>query len=1130
MSHQYGEGYSAHNPVPTVQGYQASLDANKTARPPMNPDNPREDKALPPMPAQPKKEGADEKQELMNRMQPPKQSSPLDMGKESGGKWVKDPITGGSVQLRDPDDETPVDNAALDPTGSKPGPSLQAPPHPSESEKQQEGFTTPPAQVGNICLAQFPPPVSEVPLSQLRNIMRTGSTLISVLCAFLWVFFVFRSKTSWGSWFIRSTVLCAITAVSWIGAENNIRKVEKTFERVRADMVKRRGEEFSPPTPESVEWLNAILRVGWGLVNPEMFVGVVDMVEDILQASLPSFIDAVRISDVGQGTNPVRIVSMRALRDDKGVGNMSEKGKEEWFGKAPESETAKTQAGVGDAAPNGAVEGKPEGEGGEADQESSQFLNFEVTLSYQALPNQSSTHSMRTNNIHLMLEFFAGAFDWFKIPIPIYCIVESFGVTVRARVGFGEGGVFVRTLTISLMGVPQVEVSVEPFTKALPNVLDLPFIKKFVEMGIAAACAQYLAPQSLTINLAQILAGATAKKDTVAMGVVIVTVHHAVGLSAQDAAGLIGGGKGTSDPYVVVAFAKFGKPVGGCRIVEGDLNPVWEETTFMLVTEEEVKGEEDICVMLWDSDKSSADDLVGRVVLPLADVMKKTNRMTKRTDKLQGFEDANDMPGEITWSVGYFDKMPLNQSLKKSVEDKVPEGVPQGVKDKVEDKPSAADTQEEADAMFIPPDPEVPSGILSVIIHQINNLERQDIKGNSGSREGQAGQDTSIPSEQSENLPSSYCELIVNDDLIYKTRVKQFTSMPYFEAGTERFVRDWKNCCVRVQVRDSRVREKDPVLGVVSVQLDELFKKSSEITRFFALQEGVGYGRAYISFLFRQIKTPLPRSLLGWDTGTAEILGPITLEMTSSELSDVKKLTISTSDQERSYKIPSGSIQRSQQPDSSSPSITWDPPVEKIRLPVYNRYSSAILFELSDGGLMGVGVGSDDYFGAVWLKDVEDDEETEMRIPVLKAKDAKVLRQNYINDETKKTHVFEVVGWLKFSFVLDSGLDPDHEEYQTSQAEKHRFEAYDRVEGQAAVAERTANLGANGEEPSKQERKEVDAAKKHQLEMRHRGVMQYKPVRTAKWSKEGIKARAHSLKNKITGDKDRDPVVESEVG
>ena len=32
-----------------------------------------------------------------------------------------------------------------------------------------------------------------------------------------------------------------------------------------------------------------------------------------------------------------------------------------------------------------------------------------------------------------------------------------------------------------------MEVSVEPFTKKLPNILDLPMIQKFVEMGIAAA-------------------------------------------------------------------------------------------------------------------------------------------------------------------------------------------------------------------------------------------------------------------------------------------------------------------------------------------------------------------------------------------------------------------------------------------------------------------------------------------------------------------------------------------------------------------------------------------------------------------------------------------------------------------
>ena len=42
-------------------------------------------------------------------------------------------------------------------------------------------------------------------------------------------------------------------------------------------MGRARGEEWSPPTPESVEWLNALVKVVWGLVNPEMFVPYVDV-------------------------------------------------------------------------------------------------------------------------------------------------------------------------------------------------------------------------------------------------------------------------------------------------------------------------------------------------------------------------------------------------------------------------------------------------------------------------------------------------------------------------------------------------------------------------------------------------------------------------------------------------------------------------------------------------------------------------------------------------------------------------------------------------------------------------------------------------------------------------------------
>ena len=130
-------------------------------------------------------------------------------------------------------------------------------------------------------------------------------------------------------------------------------------------------------------------------------------------------------------------------------------------------------------------------------------------------------------------------------------------------------------------------------------------------------CAQYVAPKSLTLNLGALLAG-TGPLDTHALGVLVITLHHALSLSAQDRTG-------ASDPYIVLAYAKFGKPLYSTRIVVGDTNPVWEETAFLLVGEEEVQGREEVSAMLWDSDRRSADDLVGRVNVPVVEVMKRVS-------------------------------------------------------------------------------------------------------------------------------------------------------------------------------------------------------------------------------------------------------------------------------------------------------------------------------------------------------------------------------------------------------------------------------------------------------------------------------------------------------------------------
>lgn len=98
----------------------------------------------------------------------------------------------------------------------------------------------------------------------------------------------------------------------------------------------------------------------------------------------------------------------------------------------------------------------------------------------------------------------------------------------------------------------------------------------------------------MTINIQELLTGSGVKTKTHALGVIMVTIHHAVGLSAQD-------NSGTSDPYIVLAYAKFGKPLYSTRIIGKDLNPVFEETGFLLLSEDEIEAKEELSVMLWDS-------------------------------------------------------------------------------------------------------------------------------------------------------------------------------------------------------------------------------------------------------------------------------------------------------------------------------------------------------------------------------------------------------------------------------------------------------------------------------------------------------------------------------------------------
>lgn len=162
----------------------------------------------------------------------------------------------------------------------------------------------------------------------------------------------------------------------------------------------------------------------------------------------------------------------------------------------------------------------------------------------------------------------------------------------------------------------------------------------------------------------------------------------------------------------------------------------------------------------------------------------------------------------------------------------------------------------------------------------------------------------------------------------------------------------------------------------------------------------------------------------GWETGTLEV-NSVSVEVDSAN----KELFEASAAKLRVVTSESSEVLAKKEAEVSGNTVKWD--MDKLRLPVYERYGSSIVFEMGQANkamalVPGIAA-KPDAIAVLWLQDLTDDTEQEVKIPLLVGKDLDNLRQNAINDQTAKFHDFKVVGMLTARLKLDSGLDEDHE-------------------------------------------------------------------------------------------------------
>ncbi|KAG6204592.1 hypothetical protein E4U35_003284 [Claviceps purpurea] len=1119
--------------------------------------------------------------------------------RERAEREVTDPVTHLPVKIHDFTDDALKEAASSHPAFTSHLLRGNSGPQDGEgSETHLENETSDLQRHHDTMQSRFPPPDFDNLKRSLTTINSRGLTLglVGILVIGMLGFPVGSSShrnsqgdsrgtsTTAADWlptlFSVSLVLCAAGAVIAGVRQYTARKISNIFEDEVWEAHRQQAKtKASHHEAETTIWLNSVLAAVWPLINPDLFATLSDTLEDVMQASLPKLVRMVSVDDIGQGSESIRILGIQWLPTGAASKSVTEDGK--LASKDEDAHSKKGQASL-TSSPESGPDDNPLQEGSKGvskvdaaaqgmQGEEGDFVNIEVAFAYRT---RSSSRGLkdRSKDMHLYLAFYLPG----NVKIPVWVDLQGIIGSVRLRLQLCPDPPFFSLCTLTLMGQPKVDVRCVPLSRRGLNIMDVPLISHFVQSAVDAAVAEYVAPKSLTLNLKDMLAGDDFKKDTLSIGVIMIHISRGYEFKMGDTAiPLIK--DGSSDPYVSVAWAKFGKVLWSSRIMQSEMEPHWGETCFVLVTPEEVNIGERIRVQLWDSDRFTADDDLGRIEVSLADLMQNEaskEKMSNRTDGFRALKAGDGMPGKLQWSVGYFPKARIQPNqfaqqthdpkvrsmdqLKAKVEDtcerKLREFmIKEDVKARDEEELGQQMMQEmkdETDAMIIsaPPPDEYPSGLFSIQIHNITGLAIERLN----KRQVDEYDEASDEEEEGDSLPSSFCTIIINHGKTFKTRTKPHNSKPFFNAGCERFIRDWKSCEVFVSVRDARLHEDNPLLGIVHLPLADLFKDRTQVMGWYPLSGGIGRGRVRLSMVWRSVVLQAPRNLLGWHYGTISVGHEAFSRDCPSELKSCK-LKLKTD-------ICMGKMYCTSS-DNDQQEAKWTAKKEhNLHLAVRKRYSSCLAVEFRGKGFLGDKVAA---FCVLWLKDVTDGEDEELELPIWKG-DYERAVVNCLDE------CGERIGSLKIKITFWAGMGQAHAKWASrNQHTRDVIEVIEmardnldqsKVEKQAGVVDEddaSSNSDSsdedseekNGEEGQEgqegKDGKEVpDGSAKHKqgvidqlrsykrrdkaLHRQHRGLMQWKIPRTARW----VKHKVGQVEEGVSGlfeHRSNQPGIETEV-
>ncbi|KAI9105980.1 C2 domain-containing protein, partial [Phlyctochytrium arcticum] len=296
---------------------------------------------------------------------------------------------------------------------------------------------------------------------------------------------------------------------------------------------------------ETVNWMNLFLTRLWGIFEPTLAEGVKAAVNGILEANKPAFLEDLALTTFTLGSEAPRVEKIRCYPSSRDDILIMD-----WdlsFVPIDEDETTKKQ------------------------RESSGMKNSKIELTARVGKGVAS------------------------IPLPVLVTEIEFTGTARIQLKFMTTFPFIKTVEFGFMEMPHIDFIVRPL-KGM-DLMDTPGLSSFLTDTIAYYTKAFVVdPNFFPIDVEQLLGSALPADKPV--GVLRVSLYEAKGLRNMELAG-------KSDPYARIMIG--GKIVSRSKHVSNSLNPVWDETFFIIITKsilaqiEEQSDELKVEVLDWNN-------------------------------------------------------------------------------------------------------------------------------------------------------------------------------------------------------------------------------------------------------------------------------------------------------------------------------------------------------------------------------------------------------------------------------------------------------------------------------------------------------------------------------------------------